>query len=53
VQRYQLTYRGGVDGQVEVDAPAVRQEPIGVFAALRQHVRASRPSANVWIWKIN
>ncbi len=52
VQRYRLTYRGGVEAKVEVAAAHIRSEAQGAFAELRRRVRESRPSATAWVWKI-
>ncbi len=52
VQRYQLTYRGGVEAKVEVAATHIRPEAPGAFAELRRRVRESRPSATAWVWEI-
>jgi hypothetical protein len=52
VQRYNLTYRGGVEAKVAVAAEHIRPEAPGAFAELRRRVRESRPASGAWLWKI-
>lgn len=52
MQRYRLTYRGGVEAKVEVADTHIQPEAPGAFAELRRRVRESRPSAAAWVWEI-